>query len=193
MHRFPIFRLIAVAFLLAATPGRAEGTRGLGNATVFVIRHADKPEAGDGLSPAGEARARACVAYFKDFKLDAIFAAADSRNSRRPRLTVEPLAKALGLPIDTRYKDKECQRLADDLRAHRAGNAILICWHHGTMSGLLQAMGADPAALLPGGHWPEDEYRWVIVLRYDAEGNVKEARREVEPLERVAFGSTSGL
>ncbi len=170
-------------------PCDPEPGHGPKNATVLIIRHAEKPDDGDGLAPAGEARAQAYVEYFRDFKyhsepikLDAVFAAADSKNSRRPRITVEPLAHALGLTVNTSYRDKEFQRLAAELEAHDGGKSVLVCWHHGAMIELLHAMGADPETLLPGGKWPGDEYHWLIVLRYDAEGHLKDAEKINEPL-----------
>ena len=39
----------------------------LQNSVIVLIRHAEKPDAGDALSPAGEARANAYVDYFKHF------------------------------------------------------------------------------------------------------------------------------
>ncbi len=180
------FFLRTTGLLLSAAatcPIIAEAT-GLKQATILIIRHAEKPDDGEGLAPAGEARAKAYVEYFKNFqlhseplKLDAIFAAADSRESHRPRLTVEPLAQAIGLAVNASYKNKDFQALATELKTHHEGKHILICWHHGEMSALLQALGADPNALLPGGRWPGDKYDWVIELRYDHEGNLKDARR----------------
>ena len=151
---------------------------------MLLIRHADKADNGDGLSPAGVARAHAYIDYFKNFKLgsmpvklDAIFASADSTSSHRPRLTVEPLAQALGLAVDTSFKNKEYQRLVDSLRAGQGSKSILVCWHHGELPALLHALDADPNALLPDGRWPEDEYRWVIALHYGHEGQLLTAQR----------------
>ena len=190
-RRHLIFSLAAgtLCFFPLITPCIAEPGHGPKNATVLIIRHAEKPDAGDGLTPAGEARAQAYIEYFRDFKyhsepvkLDAIFAAADSKNSRRPRITVEPLAQALGLKVDMNYRDKEFQRLADELAAHDSGKNVLVCWHHGAMPELLRALDTDPDKLLPGGHWPSNEYGWVIVVRYDAEGHVKDAEKIDEQL-----------
>ena len=172
-----------------AAPCEANPGRGPKDATVLIIRHAEKPDDGDGLTPAGEARAKAYVEYFRGFKfhsepvkLDAIFAAADSKNSRRPRLTVQPLASALGLPVETRYRDKDYQGLAAELGERYNGRNVLVCWHHGVMLELLHAMGADPDTLLPGGKWPGDEYNWVVVLHYDQDGHLKDAQRIDEQL-----------
>ena len=191
MHRrYFLFHLAVGSLCLfpLAAWCKAEPGHGPKNATVLIIRHAEKPETGDGLTPAGEARARAYAVYFRTFqfqdapvKLDAIFAAADSKNSRRPRLTVQGLGSALGLPVETRYRDKEYEALADELRKSYDDRNVLVCWHHGVMLELLRAMGADPDTLLPGGKWPGDEYHWVIVLRYDENGILKAAQRVMEP------------
>ena len=181
-------RIIAI-FCLAAALAEAAAGAGLKDATVLIIRHAEKPDAGDGLAPAGETRAKAYVEYFKNFKvgsepvkLDAIFAAADSRNSRRPRITVEPLAQAMGLTVNSSYKDKAYQELAGELRAHGEGKHLLICWHHGEIPDLLAALGAAPDKLLPGGHWPGEEYDWIIALRFDHNGRLINAERLQEGL-----------
>src|SRR5258708_1358262 len=74
----------------------------LKDTAILIIRHAEKPDSGSGLSPAGEKRAQAYVRYFKTFtidsqplRLDYLFATADSAASHRPRLTIEPLSQAL--------------------------------------------------------------------------------------------------
>jgi hypothetical protein len=161
----------------------------LSNAVVLIIRHAEKSDVGYGLSPDGEARAQAYTNYFKNFtvagqplKLDHIFAAADSKESHRPRLTVEPTAEALGLPVDTRFKNKNFQELAGELQSQPNGHAILIAWHHEKIPALLHALGADPDQLIPQAKWPEAEYGWLIQLRYDQNGKLFEAKRSNEKL-----------
>src|SRR5579885_1483337 len=70
--------LVAVALalpLLAAAPSSpefaaTEGHAALKDAVILIIRHAEKPEAGFELSPAGQKRAEAYPHYFKDFTLD---------------------------------------------------------------------------------------------------------------------------
>lgn len=78
-----------------------EGSPGLADVTLLVVRHAEKPSAeGDAdLSPAGAARTEAYATYFRHFALDgkpihleALIASSDSKESARPRLTLEPLA-----------------------------------------------------------------------------------------------------
>ena len=160
----------------AETPAK---TSALSNATILLIRHAEKPEDGPGLSPEGEKRAQIYADYFRGFqiegkplKIEHLFAAADSKNSVRPRLTLEPLSRALKLPLDLRFEADDWKALADDLHATDHGKCLLICWHHGPMPELLRALGANPAKLLEDSDWPKEVFNWVIVLRYDAEGRL---------------------
>jgi hypothetical protein len=83
---------------------------GLDNATVLVIRHAEKPPSGDGLTDQGKARADAYAKYFhpfndgkESFDVDALYATSDTTRSARPKLTLTPLSQALNLPVDTRF------------------------------------------------------------------------------------------
>ena len=185
-NRPQLFTLLALALaiLSMSATSRAETAAGPRNAVVLIIRHAEQPEQGDGLSPAGEARAKAYINVFKSLaidgrplKLDYIFAAADSRESRRPRLTVEPTAQALGLAVDDRYPNKHYADLVSRIATLKPGASTLICWHHGEIPNLLAALGADPGMLLHHGKWPADEYGWLIILRYDENGQLRDSKR----------------
>src|SRR4051794_5283970 len=122
------------------------------SATLLVIRHAEK--SGDrrdvGLIPPGQARAQAYVAYFQTLASGAarlpspawLIAAADSGDSHRSRLTLEPLAKALGLDIDARLPDGDYQQLAERLGEDPRfdGATTLVCWTHKTLPRLVKAL-----------------------------------------------------
>jgi hypothetical protein len=151
----------------------------LANTTILIIRHAEKPPFGSGLSSQGQARAEAYVKYFQDLRLDSrplqldyLVAADDSAHSERSRLTLEPLARAIGLQPDLRYQARRPGDLAAELRSRSHGKAILICWHHAEIPKLLEALGADPNQLLPGGEWPPQQFGWLIQLRFDSEGQL---------------------
>jgi hypothetical protein len=155
------------------------GYPALKDAVILIIRHAEKTASGDELSPDGYKRADAYVNYFKNYqvdgkplKLDYLYAAADSKNSKRVRLTVEPLSKATGLKLDYRIANKKFQDMVDELHATSHGHEILICWHHGQIANLVRALGADPDALLPKGKWPDDVFDWVLELHYDGNGRL---------------------
>ena len=179
-----LFIAVLFAFTLTLAAQSQDGPK---NATVLIIRHAEDAGSGHGLSPRGQERAEAYKNYFQNFtvdstrrKPDAVLVAADSKQSHRPRLTVEPFAKAAKLPIDSRFGNKQPTDLADELRANHQGKVLLICWHHGQIPALLRALGAAPERLLPNGKWPKAVYDWVIVVSYDENGRlVPESTRRI--------------
>lgn len=159
------------------------------NATVLMVRHAEKPTAGDDptLAVPGQERAQAYAIYFQHYSLDGsdplklshLFAAADSPESQRPRLTIEPLAQALRLDIDDKHKDKEYQPVVDDLLTNPKYDdaGILVCWHHEHLLPFAQALGVDPSTLPPQSTWPtqgwpDDVYGWVLQLCYGGDGQL---------------------
>ncbi len=175
MYRF----LFSAALFASTLTLAADSQDGPKDSAVLIIRHAENPDSGRGLSPSGQQRAEAYKHYFKKFTLDSkrlrpdvIFAAKDSKQSQRPRLTVEPFAKAAKLQIDTRFSSNQSAELAADLRATEQGKRILISWRHGNIPDLLRTLGANPETLLPHGKWPDPVYDWVILLRYDQDGRL---------------------
>ena len=171
-----------------ARPADAQVATGLANATLLIVRHAEKPDTGSGLTPAGEHRAKAYADYFKHFEfdgtpvhIDTLVATADTAKSARPRLTVEPFAKASGLELQQPFADKQVHELAAWLAQQPSGRTTLIAWHHGQIPNLLTALGADPSALIGAPAWPSSVYSWVVVLRYDASGRLATSRLVHEP------------
>jgi hypothetical protein len=157
----------------------ASGAPGLANATVLIIRHAEKPVTGTGLSQAGEAHALAYVSYFKHLILDGshvrintLIATADSGESRRERLTLEPLSHAMGLPIQQPYDNRDIKQLANWLAHGPPNRNILVAWHHDRVPKLLAALGINPSTILSRGRWPSDVFDWLVVLRFDRNGNL---------------------
>ena len=193
----PIIRshfVLAIQTALFAQPAPSGALR---NAVVLIIRHAEKSRSGQELAAAGYARANAYVDYFgnyqvdgKPLRLDCLFAAMDSKTSHKghpreapyPRLTLEPLGRALGLAINSQFNDRAFEQLAEALRTEPHGKAILIACHHEGIPPLLHALGAVPDQVLPAGSWPPLVYDWVIQLRFDDQGRLLEAKRISEKL-----------
>jgi hypothetical protein len=159
----------------------------LKNTNILIIRHGEKPYDGsDGLTLSGQARAQAYVSYFQNYCIEseplqftALFAAASSKTSRRPRLTLEPLAQSLGLAIDAGYDDKTPEVLVEDLRANPDfENAnILISWRHSGMLELADALGVEAHKLPSGANWvskpfPPCVFGWVLQICFDEHGAV---------------------
>jgi hypothetical protein len=171
--------LATLAMPISASVALEKTSAGLADATVLIIRHAEKPDSGAGLAPAGEARAQAYVGYFQhlrlngvEFRPDTLVATADSKNSARERLTLEPLSKALGLPLDLRFGNKDIPGLVHALATEPHGKSVLIAWHHGTLPQIIEALGGDPHAVLADGYWPDSAFNYVIVLRFSHEGKI---------------------
>ena len=176
MHR-RLFTAILFAFALTLVAHAQDGPK---NSVVLIIRHAEDADSGHGISPRGQEQAEAYKNYFLNLNVDSkrleptvILVANDSKKSHRPRLTVEPFAKAAKLPIDTRFGNNQSAELATALRETQHGKVILICWRHGNIPALLRALGAATSeSLLPRGKWPGSVYDWVLLLSYDQEGHL---------------------
>lgn len=176
---------------MATTTVNAQGTSssGLSNATILVIRHAEKPPSGDGLTPQGQARATAYAKYFEpfndgkeSFNIDALYATSDTTKSARPKLTLTPLSQATKLPIDTRFGNYDVSFLVQSLRTEPHGKHVLISWHHGHIPELITTLGVDSRTVLPNGKWPDDVFDWVIEIKYDKNGKVLTAQRIQEQI-----------
>ena len=175
MHR----RLFTAVLFASALTLVADAQDGPKDAVVLIIRHAEDGGVGRALAPLGEQRAEAYKDYFLKFTVDSkgrepqvIFAAKDSKKSHRPRLTVEPFAKAAQLKIDARFGNDQSADLAADLRANQQGKVILICWRHPYIPALLGALGATPESFLPNGKWPGAVFDWIILLSFDQNGHL---------------------
>ena len=175
MHRRLVIAVV-FGFALLVVADAQDGPK---NSVVLIIRHAEDAGSGHGLSARGAERAEAYKNYFQTFPVDSkrrqpedVLVAADSKQSHRPRLTVEPFAKAAKLPIDSRFGNKQPADLAAELRANHGGKVILVCWHHGQIPALLRALGAAPETLLPNGKWPKTVYDWVIMASFDENGRL---------------------
>jgi hypothetical protein len=153
------------------------------NTNVFIIRHGEKPASGPGLTTAGQARAQAYAVYFQHYainanpiKLNYLFAAADTPESHRSRLTLEPLAQALGLKIDSELRNH--QEIVEDILQDQEynGSNVLVCWHHGDILALGADLGVN-ASTLPSEStwptiWPDQVFGWLLQICYDEHGQI---------------------
>jgi hypothetical protein len=160
--------------------GTTSAFPGLANATVLIVRHAEKPFDGNGLNAKGVARSKAYVAYFERFRIDGapihidtLVAAADSPRSERPRLTLAPLSAATDIPIEQPAPDWAIGSLATWLATGQSGRTILIAWHHSEIPALVARLGADPGALFTFRHWSPTVFDDVVILRFDGQGRLE--------------------
>src|SRR5438552_17740189 len=125
-------RCLFTAILFASTLTlAADFQSGPKDSVVLIIRHAEDGGTGHDLAPRGYERAEACKNYFLNLTADSkrlepnvVLAAKGSKQSDRPRLRVEPFAKAAKLPIDTRFGNNQSIELAAVLRADHQAKVI---------------------------------------------------------------------
>lgn len=76
--------------------------------------------------------------------------------------------------VKQNFADTEYERLAKYLKKNSKYNNknVLICWHHGQLIHLTKSLGVqkEQLPLL----WPEDVFGWLLRIRYDKKGAVKE-------------------
>lgn len=61
----------------------------------------------------------------------------------RALFTVQPLARDLGLRVDTHCKRKHVECVAKTVHSYRGRGNILIAWRHQDMGNIAEALGAD--------------------------------------------------
>jgi len=178
-----LFGLLLLPALVSAHNSKKHeddgSSRGLRNVTVLIVRHAEKPDEGSGLSQLGEQRAQAYASYFDPLRLNGetwlpqrLIATSDSKSSERPRLTLTPLSERLQLPLEQPYADEQVDKLVKSLRKENQAAVVLIAWHHGHIADLIDTFGGDTKSLLGSKKWPGDVYNWLIVLHFDDRGQL---------------------
>jgi broad specificity phosphatase PhoE len=151
--------------------------------SITLIRHAEKPddegkefgvdEFGKpdprGLTARGWQRAGALVRWIVPGRSgiltapipspQAIFAVAPSPSSRRPLLTVQPLASLIGLEIDAAFASNQVSELLQQV--HAVPGAVLICWRHTDMPEIAKRLCPD---LVPAPQWNQNcfDQAWLF-------------------------------
>lgn len=143
--------------------------------TVVILRHAEKVghPANAGLSLNGRRRAEALVAELAPLKPVALFAS----ESLRTQLTIQPLARTLGLPIHARPRWQAHAIAAEILRDFPQGT-VVVCGHHDTVGALAHALGYKGSL--------DDVYDFNLywVLRIGPDGLQSFEERRQQPLTR---------
>ncbi len=122
---------------------------------VIFIRHAEK-ENEDGtikdvhLSAKGYIRANELPDFFMNHlpnevhKPDLIIAMKQShkKSSNRPVETVQPLAKALNIPLYAEYTQGETDLAAKEINQYGKDKTVLVCWEHEELVKIAKRLGA---------------------------------------------------
>ena len=154
--------LFALLAFTAATPALAQTPA---STVVILVRHAERapePRNDPGLSPAGDARARALAAALADARLDGIV----TTQYLRTRATAEPVATAQGITPDVVQTaggtPAHVQAVAEHVRQRYAGKTVLVVGHSNTIPAIATALGAPP---LPDLNDAEFSTMFVVGIR----------------------------
>ena len=129
--------------------------------TVFVVRHAEKAVDGTRnppLSVEGVAHAERLAALLGSGREGARLAAIYATEFRRTRQTAEAVAARAGLRVKV-LPAANVAAVAEDVKAHHRGSAVLVVGHSNTVPALIQALGGK--AVPPIG---EAEYGRLYVV-----------------------------
>ncbi|KAE9988479.1 hypothetical protein EG328_010518 [Venturia inaequalis] len=130
---------------------------------VYMIRHGEKPDSGNGLNALGLQRAQCLRNVFgksSSYNIGKIMAQMPQSDGSqgRPNATVYPLSQDLGLKIDLSCQrdDSKCvDKVVDNYSG--SGN-ILICWEHKALTDIATALGDNNAPSYPSDHF---DYIWT--------------------------------
>ncbi|KAK2599028.1 hypothetical protein QQS21_005494 [Conoideocrella luteorostrata] len=139
------------AYFVAWTAGLVAAKKPM----VFFIRHGEKPGGDEnGLSARGEQRAQCLRNVFgagSNYNVGHIMAQAykPSGKRKRPYDTVKPVAKDLGLKVDTSCDRDDAKCVKKFVKKYKGPGNILICWEHKMLSELAEALGAENVRAYP--------------------------------------------
>lgn len=109
----------------------------IGMTTIIFVRHADRVPGADALTPAGETRALELVHVAEKSGASAIY----HSGANRTRLTVTPLATALGI---TMTEEPGLQSTIDDILDNHNGETVIVAGHSNTVPDMI-ALAGGPA------------------------------------------------
>ncbi|KKA29066.1 hypothetical protein TD95_005257 [Thielaviopsis punctulata] len=137
--------------------------------TVYLIRHGEKPKKGNGLSAVGVQRAQCLRTIFgdhSDYHIGHIMAQKPKSNGKqkRPFDTVKPLAKDLGLKVDTKCDRDDTDCVVNKIKNYTGKGNILICWEHKRLKKIVRALGVTHKVA----SYPEDRFDlvWTVPPAY---------------------------
>ena len=134
----------------------------LGDGTVYMIRHGEKDSEGCESSK-GMERANALHDIFKsNFQLpDFIYAYHYTHDCQRTTQTITPLAKSLGLTVDTHHGSDSDAAVKAFVHRLSSDKVIVACWEHEHIPKVAAAFGV-PSHNIP--HWSGSDYDSVFIF-----------------------------
>jgi broad specificity phosphatase PhoE len=161
------FSRIALACLVVLL-GAAAPAFGQKTTTVILARHAEKeaqPAADPPLTAAGTERAQELARIMESAGVTAVYVTQFART----RLTAEPTAKKVGVPVDVVAASGDMKDYAAEvakvIREKHAGGTVLVVSHSNTVPLIVEALGGT--TVRPIG---EDDYDNLIIVTLHPDG-----------------------
>ncbi|CAK7269596.1 hypothetical protein SEPCBS119000_003651 [Sporothrix epigloea] len=143
--------------------------------TVYMIRHGEKPDEGNGLDTEGLKRAKCLRTLFGasgKYNIGYVMAQQPKSNGkrRRPLDTVKPLARDLGLKVDTSCDRDDMDCVVKIITGYKGPGNILLCWEHERLTDIATALGVKNPPTYP---WDSFDLIWTLPYRYKAVTRIK--------------------
>ncbi|MDX1403837.1 MAG: phosphoglycerate mutase family protein [Woeseiaceae bacterium] len=139
-------RALAIIIYTGIAVGLAWFFESQATTTMIFVRHAERagPSAEDpGLTPAGQRRAAELARQLVDADVVAGIDAIYSTPFRRTKETAQPVAEALGLPINIYDAVEDYEPVVDKMVRDHKGKIILVVGHSNTVPVMIAALGAS--------------------------------------------------
>lgn len=137
--------------------------------TIVIIRHGEKPETGDNLSPQGLNRAlQLPTILVNKFGIPGhvyVPALGTDITTTHARMfqTVTPLAVQYNLGINTKFDERDFAGITSHLR-EKTGTALVV-WEHHAINELVHALGVHNAPV-----WADDDYDSIWIIAFHEQG-----------------------
>lgn len=127
--------------------------------TLYLVRHAERPSGVDSLNDLGMKRAMELAKALEHAGINAIYVS----DTRRAEQTAQPLSDKIHVAV-SQYKSAEKNEILGKLKAHPAGDRILVVGHSNNLPFILKGLGVSrDTAWLP--HDQYDDLFQVLMYR----------------------------
>ena len=188
VKKLAFLSIACFGMLLCGGTACVEGDGPSKHLRIVLIRHGEKPDAGNNLSCKGLNRSLALpgVLYPRfgrpDYTYVASIRVGSSADHARMLETIVPFAVKYGLTISDKYDEDDVTGLAKDVL--KKEGTVLIVWDHSRLESVARALGVVDNTLT----WSSDDYDsiWVITFSKGV-AQLQKQREGLTPAEACPF------